>query len=684
MYIVFEDSGDFKAGTVVAEQQGNLQVETHTGKRIKVKRSHVMFEFQSPDPATLMQQAPSLAEQIDLNLIWECAPREEFGFDDIAQTYYGDKPSAIERYALLLAVHGSPVHFYRKGRGRYKSAPEETLKAALAALEKRKLQQVQIEQWVQELVAGRCPDPFRAFAAQLIVSPDKNGPHYKALQAACDARNQSPSRLLTEVGAFKTPFDLHYRLFISQAFPKGVGFREAGHDTSAFEAQIKAVTADLPLSPAKCFSIDDSSTTEIDDCLSVQWLTADKLRIGVHIAAPALVLHPDSPFDLVARERMSTLYMPGDKVTMLPDTVIEHFSLAEGGVMPAFSLYIDCDAKSGHPIESSVQSCIENIQVAANLRYDLLDDCYTEEHLNADRFQAEQSENTPPFFREISALWRVTQALSAQRDQVRGKPEARNRADFNFRVNHDTGEVIITERMRDAPLDRIVAEMMILANNQWGKLLASHMTAGIYRSQQMGKARMSTYPQPHQGLGVTHYGWFTSPLRRYSDLVNQRQLLAVLKSKAPPFANNDAQLHAVIAAFDSRYGSYNEFQSRMEKYWCLRWVEQQATRQFEAVLVKPGLIRLRAVPLYLALNGLPDLSPGRLLKVDILATDLIELTAEVKFIEVLQGELEPEAESENETAIETEAQPCVDLVGPGMLSSMSLDVPAAVPDTPDA
>lgn len=625
MNLVFDDNGDFKPGTIVSEAGGTLQVATHSGKRIKVKSSHVMLQFRTPEPAQMLQEAQQLSSQIDLDLVWECAPQDEFGFEDLAQTYFGDKATETERFATLLAVHGSPIYFYRKGRGRYRPATPETLKAALAAVERRKQQQLQIDEWAAALAQGRCPDAVRQQAASLLVAPDKNGPQFKAMQQACDLTGQSPTQLLMKVGAFKSAFDLHYKQFIQSSFPKGIGFKSVVSPS---------MPSDLKLSSARCFSIDDSSTTEIDDCLSVQWLEDNRIKVGVHIAAPAVAIRYGDELDLVAQDRMSTLYMPGDKITMLPDPVVASLSLDEGRKVPAVSIYVVFDIAAGQMLAETLDTQLELIHVAANLRHDRLDHLVTESLLD-DTNAAEDSIEVP-FARELSALWSVTKILGAERDRIRGKPEARNRADFNFRVDHEAGRVEITERQRGAPLDRIVAEMMIFANNQWGKFLAAHLTPAIYRSQQMGRVRMTIYPQPHQGLGVTHYGWFTSPLRRYSDLVNQRQLLAILESEAAPFGQNDARLHAVIAAFDARYASYNDFQSKMEKYWCLRWLQQFDTQRFEAVVVKPQLIRLTRAPLYIPMSSLPEIAAGRTVLVDILAMDEVELTVEARFVELVQ------------------------------------------------
>jgi len=130
--------------------------------------------------------------------------------------------------------------------------------------------------------------------------------------------------------------------------------------------------------------------------------------------------------------------------------------------------------------------------------------------------------------------------------------------------------VRIVPRPRGSPLDKIVSELMIFVNSTWGKLLADARVAGLYRTQANGKVKMSTRPGEHQGLGLAHYLWSSSPLRRYSDLVNQRQLLAVLAGERPPYAENDADLFAALADFEATYSQYAPFPDRMEPYLFLR------------------------------------------------------------------------------------------------------------------
>ena len=322
--------------------------------------------------------------------------------------------------------------------------------------------------------------------------------------------------------------------FLSACFPRGTGFPEI-----AIPAKPSLVSADV-----EAFSIDDVTTTEIDDAFSVRDLGEGKIRVGIHIAAPGIGISPGDSIDKLARERMSTVYMPGDKITMLPDELVSEFTLAEGDVRPALSLYATIDTTDWSVI--TTETVAEAVPVAANLRHNDLDELVTEENLAAGLGEY-------PHKTEIQLLWQWAQALERGRMQKREsfglRPEQNNRVDFNFYVEDDI--VTINRRKRGAPLDKIVAELMIYANSSWGLLLHEHGVPGIYRTQGSGngwaarmQVRMLTYAAPHQGLGVDQYAWSTSPLRRYTDLVNQWQLVACVRNGATaalaaPFTGGD-------------------------------------------------------------------------------------------------------------------------------------------------
>jgi exoribonuclease II len=154
-------------------------------------------------------------------------------------------------------------------------------------------------------------------------------------------------------------------------------------------------------------------------------------------------------------------------------------------------------------------------------------------------------------------------------------------------------------------------------------------------------------------------------LRRYTDMVNQRQLIAVLSNTTLPFAPKDAELFSIISAFDAKYDAYNEHQQMMERYWSLRWVQQEhgdtapEGRRLQAVVVRDDLLRLAHAPFYFRLVGIPELAGGRRVWVEWIAIDELSLEMEARFIGVdEESEVGAEVDVEEVEAIkEVETEP---------------------------
>ena len=642
MNLLFEEDGEIKAGTVLETTGGteptSYQVELTTGRRAKVKAGQVVLKFSQPDAKQILPQAQALSETLDVAFLWEVAPHDEFDIATLGADYFGQAPSAEQWLALLLALQAAPIYFRRKGKGRYKPAPEAELKAALAGLEKKRQQALLQAQWVSELKGGGLPEDWREKVPYLAFKPDKNSTEYKALDQAAYELQLSSLSLLQRVGAFASVKDIHRTRFLVEWFPRGTGFEPIA---------VPELPEDLPTATARAFSIDDSMTTEIDDAFSVQWLTDRQVKIGVHIAAPGSGFAPDSALDTVARKRLSTVYMPGEKITMLPEAVVDAFTLAQGRTCPALSLYAEFDLGTGQCL--SRQTVLEQVLIEANLRHDELDQIITEATL------ADTSTEFP-FKRELQVLWQLTQILAQQREQLRGKPEPRNRTDFTFRVTQLDGaeKIQIEQRQRDAPLDRLVAEWMIFANSSWGQMLEQAGVPGIYRTQthwarpgsRQSAVKMSTVPAPHIGIGVSHYAWSSSPLRRYVDLVNQWQMIALVRGRKPVFEKNSSDLFAIIGAFDAAYAAYAEVQNQMERYWSLRWLQQQAWVgsgvQLDAVILRNEQARLLSVPLAAPLSGVSHLAPGTHVQVEVLSVDELALSLELRLSAVVTTRPESE------------------------------------------
>jgi exoribonuclease-2 len=678
-YALFDDSGKFLAGRVMSEADSSIQVELDSGKRVKVKASHVLLRFEKPQPAELIAQAQALAQEIDLDLAWEFASDEEFGFADLARDYFDKTAGPVQQAAALFRLFDAPHYFRRMAKGVFRKAPEDTVKAALLGIERKRLAALQIEAWAQELVDGQTPAPVRDQLFKILFRPDKNAAEYKAVVEASKRAQRSPLDLLKAAGAISSPYQFHWRRFLFEELPRGTGFPPL---------EAPPIKEELPTAAVAAFSIDDSQTTEIDDALSVTGLGTGTVVFGVHIAAPALAILPDSPIDKVARDRLSTVYMPGWKLTMLPDGVVEKYTLAEGRDCPALSLYVTLDEATLEVKASETK--LENVPIAANLRHDKLDAVISEASLTG---------AAPADYRfapELAFAFRLARHLKAAREVVRGKPENFNRPDYNFRLETADGAspasepkgdetVVISERRRGAPLDLIVSEAMILANSTWGGFIADMGVPGIYRSQASlapgVKVRMGTKPAPHAGMGVAQYTWATSPLRRYVDLVNQWQIIACVRhGRMAPlsahFKPKDATLFSIISGFDTAYAAYNGFQTGIERFWTLRWLQQNEVHELDAAVLKDGLVRADTLPLVFKAAGCDGLARNTRVRVRIDGIDLLTLDLHARLVARLDDD-KPDAGTAPDAEAD-EADDAEETAGAGPLT-LAIDVDEETP-----
>ena len=123
--MLYEEEGEVKVGTVLAQAPASFQVESPHGRRSKVKQGNVVLTFDSPSAAELLEQARRFAETLDVDFLWQCSSGE-FDFRALARDYVGREPSAIEAAGVLLKLQSAPMYFYRRGKGRFQAAPEET------------------------------------------------------------------------------------------------------------------------------------------------------------------------------------------------------------------------------------------------------------------------------------------------------------------------------------------------------------------------------------------------------------------------------------------------------------------------------------------------------------------------------------------------------------------------------
>ena len=584
MNIFYEESGQFKVAAIVQKNDATYQVDTQHGKRTKVKANNVFAEFDG-DMAAFLENAQAQAADIDTDLLWEVCGEEEFSAEAIAEEYYGHAPTKTELAATLIALYAAPMYFYKKAKGVFKAAPEETLKQALAAIERKKQQDAQIDAWAEALKCGEMPSEIAADLKTILHAPDKQSLTYKAFTKAADALKTSAYELAKKTGGITSIPQYLQDGFEIKYFPKGTDFPDLPLPEMP----------DLPKADVTAFSIDDESTTEVDDALSLTDLGNGTKCVGIHIAAPSLAVKPGDKMEKNIMERLSTVYFPGGKITMLPENWIAAFSLDAGAYRPAVSIYFDVDSgfNVGEP------TCkIEAVNIAENLRIQAI-----EPHFNAETGLDEAGEMM--FAHHQDLIWLHQFAVALQKARGKYEPDRAPQYDYSIELDEE-GNVSVVRRERGSPIDTLVSEMMILANSTWAQMLHDNDLPGLFRVQPAGKVRMSTKSEPHIGMGVQHYGWFTSPLRRAADYINQKQLLSLIDDTAETlYQNSDAELFAALRDFDTAYTAYADFQRQMEAYWSLVYLQQQGTNELTATILKEDLVRIEGLPLVTRATGIP-------------------------------------------------------------------------------
>ena len=271
MHVFFEDDGAFKAGTVLADNDTSLQVETASGKRMKIKAANVLLRFADPSPAALLAEAQALAERHrSRSSCGKSAAGASSRSPIWPPSISGARRARAKPRRSRSACTRSPMYFYKKGKGRYKAAPADALKAALAgarAQAPRSRRSCRPGRGAVSRIAcrRRCATACRCCST----GPTSRRSSHARRGGGVRGAHTNPLALLAACGAIPSTHDYHFNRFLSEAFPRGTDFPTYGTVPRRPE---------LPLAPVRAFSIDDATTTEIDDAFSVRALAERQLR----------------------------------------------------------------------------------------------------------------------------------------------------------------------------------------------------------------------------------------------------------------------------------------------------------------------------------------------------------------------------------------------------------------------
>jgi exoribonuclease-2 len=379
------------------------------------------------------------------------------------------------------------------------------------------------------------------------------------------------------------------------------------------------------------FTIDGQSTLDFDDALSLE-VSPDGFRLGIHITDVAHFVRKDGPLDRDARSRGSSIYMPDQKIPMLPPALAEGMcSLKAGEIRPAISTLVDIgpelDVRGYRIMPSMVRVRDQLTYFGVNL----------------------SAEQDPNVIRLCSIARKFRESRLAAGAVHISVPE------INIWLG-DNGDINLNRVNRESPARMLVAEIMILANWLMAKCLAEHGMPAVFRSQPAPRERLyrgeegtlyqnwmqrrllnrfvlGNAPEKHTGLGLDAYVTATSPIRKYFDLVTQRQVRAVLGLEEPYSADDIDRIRQELEAPMSYVA---RLQMGRQRYWLLKYLEQRIGQKEEAIV----LVRRRnsfqilltdyMLECDLPMTGFLDLKPEDLIQVTIqnvsARKDLVALT----------------------------------------------------------
>ncbi|OGV73431.1 MAG: hypothetical protein A3K18_18030 [Lentisphaerae bacterium RIFOXYA12_64_32] len=612
-FISFISGDEVLVGFVHRQQRNQTQVEDATGRLLPAGPKQIigiLGSLHAGAVASTLREFDTrireAAKGIDTELLWSSMgeDRHDPSLEDIATEYFG-AAGAAEQAAAVIALLTDPAHFRRTGilsfaprtpdemeqyrlqqqREAEKTALRERALAWLLDLQKTADEIVPVPPELEEFVAQ-----MAAFITQghqndaVRILKDTAGPEHLR-EAGFD--------LLRRAG--RLPPDADQFMLLHGIFP---GFSKAVETHVASLAPYRPDPGRLDCSRLESFSIDDADTREVDDAITVT--TEDgNVIVGIHIADPAAFVHKGDPADAAASERSLTLYLPTATVTMFPERFgCDLASLNRNEDRPALSFRVRFSPQ-GELLDWTFGRA--QVRIVHRLTYEATD-------------AALRPESEHPLSSALRTLLAITDRLRCERE-ARGAFRL-NRPEIKVRLH---GKEIQVKNVDAATPSRLlVGELMILANRLSAEYALRHDVPVIYRVQapprdtvkpvepydpaafdrelsKIQRTRLSTHPEPHAGLGLDLYTQVSSPLRRYADLVIQRQLAAHLAGEPLPY--NLTELLEVLSKSDSKATENKNLEREATRYWLLEYLSRQPEdRTYPATVVK-GVGRHPAVEL---------------------------------------------------------------------------------------
>jgi exoribonuclease II len=548
-------------------------------------------------PSFLKEVQPYL-DPSSLEVAWEILVEdgEAVTCAQMAQLLFSDRSPAL-CYAAYCLLSEDKIYFKQKGDG-YEPRPATVvaeIKHQRLAEESKLREQQEFLTRVQQGIAGEAvqwQDSDRSridTLERLVLYPESAARPAQDLLATL-GRPQTPQaafELLVELGLWsphenlflrRTQIPIHFRREVLEVAQHCLVSPPPDPDPNR-----------LDLTHLKVYTIDDESTQEIDDGLSVEVLDDGRERLWIHIADPTRLVRPGDELDMEARRRSTTLYLPTGMIPMFPSELATGpMSLVEGKVCPALSFGVILD-ETGNVQDYQIHPSL--IKPTYRLTYEDVDE------------MLQLGIRAEP---EIEAI--ATWALRREEWRRSQGAISIHMPESVIKVRND--DEIVIEVLDDSRARQLVAEMMILAGEVAGNYGQTHQIPLPFRGQPqpelpseeelmllpagpvrfcamrrcMPRSEMSITPVRHAGLGLETYTQVTSPIRRYTDLLTHFQIKAHLRGDPLPFSTE--QLQEVMLGVTTSAQEATLVERQTNRYWGLEYLRRNADSVWQALVLR--------------------------------------------------------------------------------------------------
>lgn len=653
--VEFIEKNRVELGLVVAAKKGRLNLFTVAGRQASLNTNRVL----SMSPGAMGSEAPraaqqeylaevqdsrdKLAEQVDVTELWELVYEETdpLSLRDLAQLAFGRPTSDDQISATLRALFNERIHFRLAGSQFLAYSPEQ-IEAKRLQAEREQARQAQVAAGVDFLknLPGEGPLPeappeLAKLLVDYLVFQEESSQVKLAKEVVAGA----------EVGGAKKLFRLLVSLGVLEPHHNLELIRQGISPEFAPEAEAQAHALDpnpdhggtrTDLTDLYTFTIDGNFTTDFDDALSFEPDENGGGTVGVHITDAGAIMPSEGPLEEEARLRATSLYLPDDRLPMLPPRLSEdQLSLRQGELRPGLSVLARLDAE-GRLIDYRLERSL--LKVHKRLTYDEADGML---------------ESDP----RLAGLHAICHALRRRRGEAGAYflplPEVL------VGVDPATKEVWVRRVDRNGPSREMVAETAILGNWLFALFLADSGAPALFRTQAkpsepieerdpgdvfhhfkqrrlLNRVEITTKPGLHSSLGVHPYTHATSPIRRYLDLVMQRQIGSILCGGPPLYSAKELEDVAMEVGPSVRRAM--RVRQVRQRYWLLQWLRQRQDQPQPAVVMERQMRRWQLLLTdIMMLVNIPiragqDLSPGQEVEVMVERVDPFEDILRVKLV----------------------------------------------------